>query len=183
MTLKDVALAYGTAVQRNPFLVNAACGAMFSGLGDIVGQTLEKRMDPGFTYSKRRTMNIALIRAFLAVPWILFWYPTLHNMAPGGDNLSIAYRVLIDFLVGTPMMIAIVFAGNAVLTGQTPSEAIALFKQRFLTTYKKGAQFWPATHFFVTYRLDLMYRPLFSTLASMYWNAVLSWSATRKLAV
>ena len=41
--VKELALAYGTAVQRNPFLVNAACGAMFSGLGDLAGQALEKR--------------------------------------------------------------------------------------------------------------------------------------------
>jgi hypothetical protein len=179
--IRDAALVYGAAVQRNPFLVNAACGAMFAGLGDLAGQTMEKRGDNDFTFSATRVRNIALIRVFLAVPWILFWYPRLENLAPGSDNLSLAYRVLIDFLVGTPVMIFIVFAGNAVLTGQSLPEAVALFKQRFLPTYKKGAQFWPFVHFFVTYRLELIYRPLFAAVASMYWNAVLSWSATRNL--
>ena len=178
-SLNDVVQSYASAVKQRPFLVNAACGACFSAIGDLSAQAIEKSGNPAFKYSSRRAVNIALIRAFLAVPWILFWYPILQNMTPGTDNISIAMRVLLDLMIGTPAMIFIVFTGNAVLTGQSPQDAIQHLRHQFLMTYKKGAQFWPAVHFFITYRMDLIYRPLFTSVANVYWNGVLSWSATR----
>jgi Mpv17-like protein len=179
--LKDVAMLYSSAATKNPLLVNGGCGAAFAALGDSLCQSYFEKLP---VHNWKRTINIAIIRAFFAVPWLMYWYPKLQILSPGQDHLSILKRVLLDLAIGTPMMIAIVFLGSAFLTGtlfSNPHESFKLFQQQFWSTYKKGMQFWPPLHFTVTYRIPAVYRPLISHVGSCYFNAVLSWSATRKL--
>lgn len=173
--------AYSAAARENPFLVNGGLGAAFAVLGDQLCQRFVEHASPT---DKRRTLNIALVRFFFAMPWILFWFPILQQASPGTDHVSVAKRVLLDLSVGTPMMVLIVFFGTALLSGQLfqdPAKSVALFRQQFWATYKKGASFWSWFHFFITYRAPEIYRPLVSTLGGAYWNAVLSYGASRKV--
>jgi len=74
-SLKDVATAYATLCNKNPYLVNAACGAFCATAGDAICQTMvDARHQPDYKYNVRRTLNIGLIRVLFAVPFILWWY-------------------------------------------------------------------------------------------------------------
>lgn len=174
---------YSNAARENPFLVNGGLGALFAVFGDQACQRFVEGQSPT---DKRRSLNIALVRFFFAMPWILFWFPVLQRLSPGTDNLSVAKRVLMDLSVGTPVMVFIVFFGTGLLTGQLfqdPTKTVQRFREQFWATWAKGVSFWSWFHFFITYRAPEIYRPLVSIIGSAYWNAVLSYSATRKIKV
>lgn len=181
MSPTSLAAAYAHAAREHPWVVNGGLGALAAGLGD---QACQRFVEKKSISSGRRTINIALIRCFLAMPWLLFWFGVQQKLAPGTSNLAVLQRVLLDLAIGTPMMILLVFLGSSILTGQLfrdPSQLVRLFSQEFIPTYAKGAKFWPPVHFAFTYRAPVLWRPLISTIAGIYWNAVLSYGATREI--
>ena len=110
--------------------------------------------------------------------WSIILTQTI-SFPPSLFNRVLACRIVTDQAIGTPVMIALVFLGNAILTGESPADVVKSFKTNFIATWMKGAQFWPLCHYLGTYRLELMYQPLFAHIASMYWNGVLSIAANK----
>ncbi len=126
----------------------------------------------------RRTLNIALIRAALIVPFIMWWYKQLGEFFPGSEFGQVIRRVILNELVGGPVMIALVFIGNALLRGEFAIKPIVQrFRNEFWATSFKGVTYWPIIHLCVTFRLPVEHQPLFAHIASIYWNGVLSFHA------
>lgn len=88
--------------------------------------------------------------------------------------LSVFKRVAIDQAVGSPIVILMVFSAKALLAGQLTTLP-AMIENNMLNTWLCGFKYWSVMHSFNFRFVPLMYQPLFATMASLYWNAVLSY--------
>jgi len=179
--MSSVINSYANAMAEHPFATNFATGACLAGLGDMICQELAIRGSGGRfvdVWDRRRTLNIALIRALLIVPFIMAWYGHLGQMFPGQEFGQLLKRVVMNELVGSPTMITLVFVGNALLRGDWSWINLKQrFRNEFFPTMKKGVSYWPLVHILGTFRLPVMHQPLFAHVASVYWNGVLSFHA------
>lgn len=165
---------YSNILQAAPLRTNLITGAILAGLGDVYVQKYFSHEK----YSARRTFNMAFIRAALIVPFLLMWFPIMNNTYPGSDMIAIMKRVAMNEFIGSPIMISIVFLGQAVLSGHISLDYIVRkFKNEFPTAFKKGIYYWTLVHSLFTMRVPVKHQPLVAHIASIYWNGVLSYHA------
>jgi hypothetical protein len=132
-----------------------------------------------FQWDHQRTLNMALIRAFVITPFVLKWYATLVYLCPGTNFLRVVGRVMLDQSTGSPIVITLVFLSNSLLQNQIHQFFPRLYSE-FFSTWKSGLQYWSIIHLFNFKYIPLSHQPLFAHFASVYWNAVLSYYANRQ---
>jgi len=189
---------YASAMDTHPYLTNVVTGCALAGLGDYLCQTMiEKRGRPSSSISTgqpldaRRVITMALIRGLLVVPFLLWWYGVLNHYFPGTSNGIRAKKTLLNEIVGAPGVISLVFFGNALSALLIGSESgdrsnpfvkmVNRFRSDFFPAWKKSPTYWPFVHFLGTYRLPIKFQAPFAHIASIYWNMVLSYYASREI--
>lgn len=80
---------------------------------------------------------MSVIRAVVITPFVLNWYPLLVYLSPGATLSRVAGRVLIDQSIGSPIVIALVFAAHAVAKGD-PKLCVEQLQHQFFTTWYTG---------------------------------------------
>lgn len=191
--------------ERAPFIVNGGTGFLIAAAGDVLCQKYfphpttttaankdgnDKKNKPSLLpdglstslqlpswWDPNRSLEMGLIRCFVITPFILFWYPTLLRLSPGTTPLRVLSRVAIDQSIGSPLVVLLVFASNTLLHKETLDDFLQRVRDKSVTTWLKGLQYWPFVHIINFGLLPLAYQPLFAHFASVYWNAVLSYYA------
>lgn len=188
---------YLSLLQKRPYLINATTGFGIAVVGDVACQYYiesAKELDIG------RSADMGLIRAFLITPFIQFYYPLLRSLSPQRTVMGVAKMVLIDQLIGSPTVIALVFAGTCALgTGSTgipsccgggsrssdtdkltfPTSLVKKIEEDLPACWKKGLQYWPWVHVITFGLVPLLHQPLWASFASIYWMGLLSYHAHR----
>ena len=181
---------YLDAVNSKPIITNGIIGMFVASLGDLLCQMIENKQSSSssmmsLSWDKKRSLNLALIRGFLVVPFVVRWYAKLAELYPETTTISLLKRCLTNEVLGSPFMIALVFFGNAILTSNTPHKALYSFIDRYkkqgISTWISSFSFWPLCHILVTFRLPLHYQPLWASFAAVYWNAILSYHTNVEL--
>jgi hypothetical protein len=119
---------------------------------------------------------MAAIRALIITPFVLQWYPFLTRLCPGPSVWRVMGRVAVDQSIGAPIVISMVFTANAVLNREVSSLGQRL-REQLLVTWAAGLRYWPVVHSITFGLVPLQHQPLFAHVASVYWNAVLSYYA------
>lgn len=171
---------YEQCVKKAPWLTNGATGIIIAAAGDYASQKyFEKDLLPEpeqFVWNAKRSIDMGILRAVVITPFVLAWYPFLARISPGQTPMGVLGRIALDQAIGSPLVISLVFAGNALLSN-TLSSLPNTFKQQFFTTWLTGAKYWPFVHCVNFGFVPLTHQPLFAHVASVYWNAVLSYYA------
>lgn len=131
-----------------------------------------------FAWDKKRTLDMCLIRAFIITPFVIKWYQVLPRISPGLHLRSVLTRVLLDQAIGSPTVISLVFVASAILKGDI-HRLPSMFRNQFLDTWITGMGYWPFVHTFNFRFVPQQHQPLFAHVASVYWNAVLSYYSNK----
>ena len=109
-------------------------------------------------------------------------YPLLQKFFPGTSAVAIISRVFTDQLIGSPIVITLFFSVTLFIHNKTiPHYLEENLKQKIFTTWITGLQYWPIIHTVNFGFIPSPHQPLFAHVASVYWNAVLSYYAFRTL--
>jgi hypothetical protein len=128
-----------------------------------------------------RTLEMGIIRAAVVAPFIFYWYPFVARTIPGRAIHRVLGRVCLDQALGSPMVVMMVFTASALLQGAGPAAAIQRIREKGLTTWIAGLQYWPFVHTINFGFVPSHHQPLFGHVCSLYWNAVLSYYANVKM--
>lgn len=123
----------------------------------------------------KRTFDLSLIRAIVVTPFIIVWYPCLQRMSPGAMWYNLVGRITIDQLIGSPIVITLVFLCKSLLHGTGIFNGLRNLHDQGLITWLKGLQYWPIVHSFTFGIIPPTHRPLFSHIMSIYWMYLLSY--------
>ena len=195
--VKNAGAWYMRCLTDSPYTTNAVTGFIIASAGDIISQKyfethnkpnkIDQSIKPEtidmMHYLEdvdcRRVLEMGLIRAFVNTPFTLYWYGVLLRLAPGQQMISVLKRVAIDQVIGMPTVIMLVFGAKATLKGD-PLSTIDMAKNNLYQTWLCGLQFWPIMHTINFRFIPLIYQPLYATIVSLYWNAVLSYYANKQ---
>lgn len=180
---------YTRCLTRSPTATNCITGFIVATIGDVACQQyvekpcnmsnssmisntsiVEKGVDA------KRAIELGLIRASLVTPFCQWWYGFLQRLAPG--NNQVFKRVAIDSAIGSPVVICMVFVAKGLLLGDLEVSK-DLLSNNLLKTWVAGLSFWPFVHTINFRFVPLMYQPLVGTVASLYWNVVLSYYSNK----
>ena len=128
----------------------------------------------------KRTMDMGLIRALVITPFIQKWYPFVRLISPGSKFINILGRITVDQLIGSPIVILLVFTARTILSNQSVDYVINQIKHQLLPTWKAGLMYWPFIHSITFGIMPLKHQALWAHFASLYWNAVLSYYSSLK---
>lgn len=178
---------YTRCLTRSPTATNCITGFVVGTIGDVACQKYfekspskvpEASFEVANTDEKgidlKRATELGLIRATLVTPFCQWWYGYLQRLAPGANQ--VLKRVAIDSAVGSPLVICMVFAAKGLLLGDLQVSK-DLLSNNLWKTWVAGLSYWPFVHCINFRYVPLMYQPLVGTIASLYWNAVLSYYA------
>lgn len=190
-----IAHLYRDWALRSPYIANCSAGIIIASIGDAACQRyfphpqIKNEISDKILENKEaaknsklpswwdpmRTVNINIIRCGVITPFVLAWYPTLLKLCPGQSVLRVLGRIAIDQSIGAPSCVFLVFVMNTILQFESFDQFVSRLKNQFFTTWFRGFQYWPFVHMINFGFVPLVYQPLFATLCSVYWNAVLSY--------
>lgn len=174
--LSQIASAYRASVAKHPLATNSTLGFIIAGLGDVLCQ---KYMEERDEMDWRRTFDMAIIRFAVMSPFLHVYFPNLAKTVPGNSFPRVLARVGIDQLVGSPISISLTFAAVAVMQGNLNTLPQRLTEQ-LPVTWQTGATYWPFVHGLNFKYVPVPHQALVAHVASVYWNAVLSYRANLK---
>jgi hypothetical protein len=174
---------------RSPYIANCSAGIVIATIGDVACQRYfpHPQIPPSVSRKSKsvggdaawwdpsRTLNINVIRCGVITPFVLMWYPTLLKLCPGQTALRVLGRIVIDQSIGAPTCVFLVFVMNTILQFESFENFVSRLKNQFFTTWFRGFQYWPFVHMINFGFIPLVYQPLFATICSVYWNAVISY--------
>ena len=179
-----VAINYEYFINNHPIKTNATTGFTIAVGGDLLCQYYEQKYDKRrhnhfetspFIIDYSRALQMGVIRAIVIVPFITMWYPFLVYASPGKTPFRIFGRVFIDQLFGSPTVVSLVFASNAIIH----QDSSTVFLQRLFSqgpsAWIVGLQYWPFIHTINFGFIPLKHQALVAHIASIYWNAILSY--------
>ena len=137
-TLARVTIKYNDKLKNYPILVNSTTGFFIAALGDYGCQkyfeSLCNSSSKDFEWDWARTFSMGMIRASLIVPFIHQWYPLLQKLAPRKNLVDVVKRVTLDQLIGSPIVIAIVFTSKSIINGRYVATKIYMTLNKFILT-------------------------------------------------
>lgn len=162
---------YMSAVERSPLTVNACTGFLISSVGDIVCQKLLERQK---RLNVSRIFEMGCIRAMVITPFIQIYYPFLRKLAPDSTLIALIKRVCYDQLIGSPMVITLVFSTKALLHNEIASLPKKVYENLPLA-WLAGLKYWPFIHLITFSIIPAIHQQLFAHVASLYWMVLLSY--------
>lgn len=173
-----LAARYSAAAAARPFATASAAGLVIASAGDVACQHwLEP---PGTPFNARRTLDMGLIRALVLAPLLQVYFPFLSWLVPGRTLPRVLLRVLADQAIGSPLTICLTFAASGVLKGDVAG-ILPRVSSQLLPTMWAGAQYWPFVHTANFLYVPVGHQALFAHVMSVWWNAVLSYRANKRL--
>lgn len=171
-----VASLYTQSVAKRPLLTNAALGLVIASVGDVCCQHFFEQKE----YDAKRTIHMGVIRAVVLAPFLHVYFPFLARLVPGKSFKSAILRVCADQCIGSPVSIALTFAAASVLKGE-PMSFFPRVQEQLIPTMKMGAMYWPFVHTLNFRFVPVSHQPIVAHLASLWWNAVLSYRSNTAL--
>ncbi|XP_033478351.1 mpv17-like protein 2 isoform X1 [Epinephelus lanceolatus] len=159
---------------RTLLLTNTLSAGGMLALGDIVQQTWENFKKPGRVRDWRRTGKMLTFGCSLG-PVQHGWYIWLDGLFVGNTLKAVGKKVLVDMLVGAPVVGIVFFMGLGLMEGHTLSEGWTEFREKFWEFYTAECTVWPAAQMFNFYFLSLQYRVVFINFISLGWDTYLSY--------
>ena len=93
---------YREALEHSPVRANALTSGVLCAFGDVLAQTVERRMSSDSNasqgrFDRWRTARMAVYGTFICGPLLSGWYVTLHHL---GEAISVTYRPIVGGWLG-----------------------------------------------------------------------------------
>ncbi len=177
--MKRIVRGFVNINTRHPLPTSCILGFFIALIGDVGCQrffeTPSAENEKVWKWDSRRSVEMGSIRCFVVAPFIHAWYPMLVVLSPGTSVLRVLGRIALDQLLGSPVVICLVFCSSAIAKGRNPMSAFCQLREHGFSTWWAGFHFWPFVHFINFGFVPPKYQSIFSHFASVYWNAVLSY--------
>lgn len=171
--INRVLKSYDRILARSPLLVNTTTGFVIAFTGDFLSQNYFEHNNQKFNIP--RALEMGCIRAVVITPFVQWWYPFLAYLSPKTTVIGVAKRICIDQCFGSPLVIALVFTVKSIINGDY-KDIKRKIDDRFWDTWISGVRFWPVIQFVNFGFVPLRHQLLVAHVASVYWNAVLSYN-------
>lgn len=173
--------------QNSPKVVNAVTGFLTFSAGDLLIQSYEKKKhSENFHYL--RAFQLGMLGMIMNGFFLVSWYRILDRVV-GHSMMSaskVSMKVIADQLVYAPFSIVAFFGYSSVIRYNDLQESSLYFenkmKNHFWSTFFADCTVWPLVNV-VTFRyITLAYRPTFTAMAQLLWQAYMSFIADKKRA-
>lgn len=143
---------------------NVAISATLSGLGDITEQHYEIFSEELETWDPWRTRKMAMSGVTVGVV-CHFWYGFLDRLIVGHTLSTVAQKIVIDQVIGSPLSLAAFFATVALLEGKSLRDFNSM-KDKAVKLYVAEWLIWPPAQFINFYFLPTKFRVLYDNTVS-----------------
>jgi len=161
---------YSLALQIHPIRTKIITSAVLQGLGDLVAQLV---FEPKKKWDKIRTARYAAFGVIVA-PIVHYWYIFLSKRHP-----NLLWRLALDQLVFSPLLMAFFFAAMATLEGRpeaVPDRLLAMWAP----ACKRRLTLFPFVQFVNFKYVPLEYRAPYGSLWNFVWAIYMSVLANRR---
>ncbi|KAI1180766.1 hypothetical protein F4777DRAFT_529247 [Nemania sp. FL0916] len=122
-----------------------------------------------------RTARALVIGGSVAIPGYIWFRFLAHSFNYSSKILSIAVKVAVNQLTFTPIFSVYFFGSQALLSGDSPSEAWRRVCNTVPVSLLNSVKFWPAVTAFSFAFIPLEYRNVFGGLLNVGWQTYLSY--------
>jgi len=174
--------AYLSLLDRRPLLTKALTASALLGVGDVLGQLVLEKGEPGGKKSLdvirvARSMSIGL---FVSGPLMHFWYKLLDTTIKTGTR-GVLTKVVLDQTLFAPVIVSAFFACNGLFQGQSPSEISRKIRADLPHTMLMNWTIWPAAMLINFKFVPPSQRVLYASSVALLWNVYLTTASNRKL--
>ena len=139
----------------------------------VIQQTFDKDLPKGIDWSRTGRM---LVAGVVLGPINHGWYKFLDHILPLATPSIVARKILLDQVIGSPVMTYVFFTSGGLLEGKSHQDTWDELKQKFLTVYKADWAFWPPVQFVNFYFIQPKFRVLYVSVAALVWSTFLSFA-------
>lgn len=153
---------------------NVTLSTALSALGDILEQRLEILNGEQNVWDKKRTSNMGISGTTVGF-FSHYWYLFLEKKIPTQNIRSVAKKIVLDQLIGTPIGISTLLITLCLLQRKSMREFKDDMKHRVWRLYFGEVLIWTPAQFINFYFVPYRYRVLYDNLISLAYDIFVSY--------
>ena len=165
---------------KHPLAVNATMGFIVGGLGDLACQKYIYKRSASEGYNFQQAFEMGITRMVVISPFLHVYYPWLVKVCPGKAPQRVVGRVILDQLIGSPIVICSVMATTCLFRGKEPKHIYNQIMENAFNAWTVGLQYWPFIHTLNFGFVPVVHQPLVAGFGSVYWYAMLSYYSSKE---
>mmetsp|Transcript_9081 Transcript_9081/g.14804 ORF Transcript_9081/g.14804 Transcript_9081/m.14804 type:complete len:198 (+) Transcript_9081:41-634(+) len=162
-----------------PMISTGLESGMFALIGAVLCQSLFGEKGKGWDYMQ--FFSMITFSALIWCPPAFYWYPYLESLFPGNDDkMNIVYKVLLDQLVFSPLVLAAFWFHSTFLSTLDLNASVAAIPQNLLSSLVTNWVYWPFVQVINIAFVPVQHKVLVLNLASIPWNVYISYSVSKQ---
>ncbi|XP_059607906.1 mpv17-like protein 2 [Phlebotomus argentipes] len=168
-----------SAIHRKAFSIrylvftNVAISMTLSGVGDVLEQHYQKKFGQHPAWDRRRSVRMGVTGITVGVV-CHYWYNFIDGFLPGRTLRMVLKKVVLDQIIGSPLVISTLFITLGALEGHSGEEIIEEMKQKFIRLYTAEWIVWPPAQIINFLWLSPKYRVLYDNTISLGYDVYTS---------
>lgn len=170
--------SFNALLARRPLQVKAMTGAVLTGTGDVIAQTVERRnLGEGNAPSVRRLVVFASFGALWTGPFNHYWLGLLaKRFPPTGGWRSVAGKLLVQHALWNPVVyLPVFFTFNGLGMGKSWSEIEAWVRRDYWGMLVWCWVVWVPITGWMFVAVPERFQSILMSGISLAWNSFLSW--------
>jgi len=172
--------------QRSPRVANALTGFLTFSAGDLLVQRYELTTKNIEKINYSRSLQLGALGVVMNGYFLVSWYRLLDKFI--GHSMrcysTVSFKVIADQVVFAPFSIAAFFGVSTIVRFNDSTERVNYFnykmKDNFWSTFIADCSVWPVANVVNFKFITLVYRPAFTAIVQLLWQAYLSAVADQK---
>uniref|UniRef100_A0A1B0CQT8 Uncharacterized protein n=1 Tax=Lutzomyia longipalpis TaxID=7200 RepID=A0A1B0CQT8_LUTLO len=152
---------------------NVAISMTLSATGDMLEQQYQKKFGQHPRWDRQRSLRMGVTGITVGVV-CHYWYNFIDNFLPGRTLRLVLKKVVLDQIIGSPLVISTLFVTLGLLDGQSRSEIVDEMKQKFIRLYTAEWIIWPPAQIINFLWLPSKYRVLYDNTISLGYDVYTS---------
>ncbi|XP_055694005.1 mpv17-like protein 2 [Lutzomyia longipalpis] len=152
---------------------NVAISMTLSATGDMLEQQYQKKFGQHPRWDRQRSLRMGVTGITVGVV-CHYWYNFIDNFLPGRTLRLVLKKVVLDQMIGSPLVISTLFVTLGLLDGQSRSEIVDEMKQKFIRLYTAEWIIWPPAQIINFLWLPSKYRVLYDNTISLGYDVYTS---------